>query len=590
MFNSFFTNLSSTSNATYEDSEAFIADVFLDLKVEQKKIATTNFSFVPTTSTIVEKLIAKLDNASSPGLSGIPTKILKAASSTFAPILTNLFNNCIRNNIIPIEWKSAVVTPLYKQKSADKSNKNNYRGISVLSLIAKLFEKILATQITIYLNVNKILFKGQHGFRSDHSCETALHELLSDLNMAKDKRLIAILLFIDFRKAFDLVDSKLLLLKLFHYGFDNNALALIKNYFESRQQQVKYRGISSSFADIKLGVPQGSVLGPLFFLIFINDLPFLLELLCKLFADDTTLYLMGDNVTTLINKFKEYLKPMLDWCKFNKLDINWDKTFFMFVTNKRVGKQIPNEISIENCQVKVVDNFKFLGVTIDNKLNFDKYSRDLRLSVNKKLYSIKRLFYLCTSVKIQFFKTFVLPYFDYCLSLLIYFPKSTIQRINNCFNLCLFKLLNFKKSSDENIEDFNENLSNYGLFSFQHRVMIKIFNFAHSMINNLNSPVDLQQVFKQETYLKSKARSASLILPVIKTHFGEKTFQFFFIKLFNNFGKKDFFSNYELYISSINRNLKSIFIKFVKTFPIFNVFYKNLDYLDKKSKNSQNTK
>ena len=294
---------------------------------------------------------------------------------------------------------------------------------------------------------------------------------------------------------------------------------------------------------------------------------------------------MGDNVTTLINKFKEYLKPMLDWCKFNKLDINWDKTFFMFVTNKRVGKQIPNEISIENCQVKVVDNFKLLGVTIDNKLNFDKYSRDLHLSVNKKLYSIKRLFYLCTSVKIQFFKTFVLPYFDYCLSLLIYFPKSTIQRINNCFNLCLFKLLNFKKSSDENIEDFNENLSNYGLFSFQHRVMIKIFNFAHSMINNLNSPVDLQQVFKQETYLKSKARSASLILPVIKTHFGEKTFQFFFIKLFNNFGKKDFFSNYELYISSINRNLKSIFIKFVNIFPIFNVFYKNLDYLDKKSKN-----
>ena len=142
------------------DTETFIADVFRDLKVEQKKIATSNFSFVPTTSSIVEKLISKLDNASSPGLSGIPTKILKAASSTFAPILTNLFNNCIRNNIIPIEWKSAVVTPLYKQKSADKSNKNNYRGISVLSLIAKLFEKILATQITIYLNVNKIIFKG----------------------------------------------------------------------------------------------------------------------------------------------------------------------------------------------------------------------------------------------------------------------------------------------------------------------------------------------------------------------------------------------------------------------------------------------
>ena len=100
-------------------------------------------------------------------------------------------------------------------------------------------------------------------------------------------------LFIDFKKAFDLIDPELLFLKLFHYGFDNDALALIENYFRDRQQQVKFRGTSSLFADIKLGVPQGSVLGPLFFLIFINDLPFLLELLCKLFADDTTSLLIG---------------------------------------------------------------------------------------------------------------------------------------------------------------------------------------------------------------------------------------------------------------------------------------------------------
>ena len=124
MFNSFFTNLSSTSNASYEDSKTFIADVFRKLKVDEK-LSTPKFSFVPTTSTIVEKLILKLDNASSPGLSGIPTKILKAASSSLAPLLAKLFNNCISSNKIPIEWKSAVVTPLYKQKSTDK---NNYRG------------------------------------------------------------------------------------------------------------------------------------------------------------------------------------------------------------------------------------------------------------------------------------------------------------------------------------------------------------------------------------------------------------------------------------------------------------------------------
>ena len=391
-FNSFFTNLSSTSNASYEDSKTFIADVFRKLKVEEK-LSTTKFSFVPTTSTIVENLILKIDNASSPGLSGIPTKILKAASNSLAPLLAKLFNNCISSNKIPIEWKSAVVTPLYKQKSTDKSNKNNYRGISVLSLIAKLFEKILVTQITIFLNVNKILFKGQHGFRSDHSCETALHELLSDLNMAKDKRLIAILLFIDFRKAFDLVDSKLLLLKLFHYGFDNSALNLIANYFTDRFQGVKFNRKLSSLMSIKLGVPQGSVLGPLFFLLMINDLAFIMELACKMFADDTTLYDADQDLNILINRFLAKIKPLLDWCFFNRLDLNWSKTYFMFVTNRRV--KLPSEISVKQLinnnivevSVKVVNSFRLLGVTLDNKLNFSEHCSNLKKVINRKLPS-----------------------------------------------------------------------------------------------------------------------------------------------------------------------------------------------------------
>ena len=127
---------------------------------------------------------------------------------------------------------------------------NNYRGISVLPPVAKIFEKLLATQIIIFLNINKILFNGQHGFRSGHSCETALHELLSDLNKIKDKRLIALLLFIDFRKAFDLVEAKKLLLKLFHYGFDNNSINLIANYFSDRSQTVKYNNTNSPFESI----------------------------------------------------------------------------------------------------------------------------------------------------------------------------------------------------------------------------------------------------------------------------------------------------------------------------------------------------
>ena len=163
-----------------------------------------------------------------------------------------------------------------------------------------------------------------------------------------------------------------------------------------------------------------------------------------MFADDTTLYDSDTEINLLISKFKKILEPLFDWCTCNRLDINWSKTFFMFITNKYIAKKLPSEIKILNFNVKVVDSFKLLSITIDNKLNFNKYTSELRTVINKKMFSIKRLFYLNTSVKIQFFKTFLLPYFDYCLSLYIYFPKFAIQRICNIYTICLYKLFKFK--------------------------------------------------------------------------------------------------------------------------------------------------
>ena len=341
------------------------------------------------------------------------------------------------------------MTPIFKK--GKPNDVNNFRAISVLPPIAKLLEKILATQITIHLNVNSILFSGQHGFRANHSCESALHELLSEINKIRESKLVALLLFIDFRKAFDLVDSQKLLRKLFHYGFSNSAINLIANFFNNRTKTVKYNNKLSSPLTIKLGVPQGSVLGPLFFLIYINDLAYILSLNCKMFADDTTLYDSDEDIKKLTLKFIGKLKPFIEWCKYNKLDINWSKTFFMIITDRRIKKR-PKEITVQDVPVAVVDNFKLLGVTIDNQLNFTKFSSEVKSAINKKLFTIKRLFYLSTSVKMQFFKTFLLPYFDYCLSLLMYFPKTTIQSLSNCFNSCLFKLFKFRLETNKNTE------------------------------------------------------------------------------------------------------------------------------------------
>ena len=146
-------------------------------------------------------------------------------------------NECLSLNSIPSDQKIASLTPLFKNKG-DRSDINNYRSISVLPPIAKIFEKLLSKQIKIYFNTNSLFYKGQHGFREGHSCETALDEFITAINHSRDNKLLTMILFIDFRKAVDLVDSNLLIYKLFHYGFDNISLRLLTDYFTNRQQMV----------------------------------------------------------------------------------------------------------------------------------------------------------------------------------------------------------------------------------------------------------------------------------------------------------------------------------------------------------------
>ena len=620
IFNTFFTSLSSTSLADTNESKNFIDKTFNILKKENFiNLGDVKFNFVHITESVVDKLIFNLKASSGAGLSEIPSKVIKNTCNKFVPLLTLLFNHCIDIGKFPVEWKSAIVTPLFKNKG-DKSDFNNYRGISVLPPIAKIFEKILAMQITTYLNLNRILFGGQHGFRNGHSCETALHELISDLNQNRNNRLTSLLLFIDFRKAFDLVDSKKLLRKLFHYGFDNSALDLISNYFTERYQTVKYDKKKSPLMSIKLGVPQGSVLGPLFFLIFINDLAFIMELKCKMFADDTTFYDSDKDLTTLIGRFSKKLEPLLEWCEFNKLDLNWSKTFFMFITNKRI--KLPTEISINSnsaviINVKVIDSFKLLGVTLDNKLNFSEHCSNLKKIINRKLFSIKRLFYLATSVKIQFFKTFILPYFDYCLSLIIYFPKSTFQSLNNCFNLCLYRLFKFKPekpSPDDDIDedkimnDFIDKLQSYDLFTFQSRIYSKLLSFAHSIKNNQNSPIELKDSLLNKNLANQDASSSEPIVniepeqefynfrkkvkPKIKipdTKFELLTFKYFFTKLLNTFDKFNFSVRTEAFKLQIILDFKNNLKHFLNNFPKFNVQYSSFCYKKKVIRKNKRT-
>ncbi|CAF0830436.1 unnamed protein product, partial [Brachionus calyciflorus] len=314
---------------------------------DEDQAFTPEFSFKYFDLKEIDESLSELSNSSSGGYIGIHTKVLKAIPEIFSPILLKLFNSCLELKKIPEDWKIAIVTPLYKNKG-DKTKMDNYRAFSVLSPIAKMFEKLLAKQVLYYFESNKIFFKGQHGFKTGFSCQTAIHEFISYINNALDHKLITLALFIDLRKAFDLIDSLILLLKLFHYGFDINSLGLISDYFNNRSQIVKLQNTHSNPGKLKYGVPQGAFI--------------------ELFADDRTLAKSGEKLKEILKDFEQIIEDLNVWCYFNKVDINWNKTYVMIFTKKKI--EIQKKIEIKGASIAVVSEFKLLGFTIDDKLNF----------------------------------------------------------------------------------------------------------------------------------------------------------------------------------------------------------------------------
>ena len=578
-FSKHFSSFESEKEVNNRDCNKFILNTFQDINKQSKNSSRKEFSFTCIKKKEVIDLLQDLNERTSAGYLGPPVSILKAARFVIADPLVNIFNYSIKTKSFPNEFKTAIVSPLYKNKG-DENDLNNYRGISVLPPLCKVFEKLLSKRIKEYFELNSLLFTGQHGFRANHSCETALHEVISNCLNNLDKKLINLLLFIDFKKAFDMVDPNLLIMKLLNYGFSNEAIELLKSYFNDRQQLIKLDNNYSNLSKILLGVPQGSVLGPLLFIIFINDLPYYLsQIETTLFADDTTLFFCEDNYEGVISQYKNGLKKLNEWCKHNRLYINWSKTYIMIITNKRIN--IPSYVEFDLVKVEIVDKFKLLGVLIDNKLHFNDYVNQQCISINKKLFAIRRLFYLSFEVKMQFFKTFILPYFDYCISLSIYYSTTAIRKLCKSYYLCLKILFNFRFTKYFSTflqvpcshEEVNSILKEHNLFSFHHRMIYRISMFIHKIMHGTNAPKKLNKWLKISTinnitYSLRSNNTKKIVLDRISTKFGDLTFKNTFGRYINR-TKFISESNFKQFKSDLVTNIDQqlqLFLKLNKKF------------------------
>ena len=298
--------------------------------------------------------------------------------------------NVINKSCFPKALKKARVTPLYK--GGKKDSANDYRPISVLPVTSKVFEKVLNTRLVQYMNSLNFLYPYQYGFREAGDTTSATIDLVSDLQVRVDRGNRAALVSLDLRKAFDTVNHGILLRKMELLGIRGVCHGLFKSYLEGRNQCVSLNNIKSSCLDLTCGVPQGSILGPTLFLLYINSVANLeLRGKIRLYADDTIIAYFGDSVDDLNVDMKSDLVKIERWLINHKLSLNIEKSGYMFVSSQRVLDQ--PSLDFGNNQLKYCHNIKYLGLLIDETLTWDEHINKLKNKLYAPVGILKRLSY-----------------------------------------------------------------------------------------------------------------------------------------------------------------------------------------------------
>ncbi|CAL4070278.1 unnamed protein product [Meganyctiphanes norvegica] len=370
-----------------------------------------SFFAEPIVSIDILKTVNKLKN-NGKGPNIVSTLVLKHNKDKLSDILTHIFNKCFADGCFPYELKTGCITPVYKGGS--KSDVNNYRPICSLSPFSKIFERIIYDKMISFIEINTIFSKTQFGFRSGLSTEGAIIDFLDKIHTGLNKRHHTVAIFMDLSKAFDVIDHTILAKKLEHYGFRGKMLDLLKDFVCNRNYFVSTNGLKSATKTLNIGVPQGSTLGPLLFLLYINDMcncSTLLEF--TQFADDTTLTASGPHLNELTQSVESELNKVLDWLIANKLIINLTKTHSMLFSNKRCERKI--SIRVNNTVLEQKSECKFLGIIVDDQLNWKAHINYISSKISKTIAILRLLKYTFPKHILRtLYMSLIYPYFVYC--------------------------------------------------------------------------------------------------------------------------------------------------------------------------------
>ena len=359
------------------------------------------------------KIVKNLKDSSA-GWDAISPNIFKLSFEKIVEPFTHICNLSLQNGVFPSEMKIAKVCPIFKNGNVMLFTQ--YRPVSVLPVMSKVLEKIMYDRLYAFLIDMEILYEYQFGFRPSFSTYLALIMSVDKITTALERGNYVLGVFLDFSKAFDTIDHDILLKKLDYYGVRGIALEWFRSYLLDRSQYVSYDGVSSSKQRILCGVPQGSILGPLLFLVYVNDLAYIIqELYTIMYADDSNLFNEGPDLHVLEFKMNESLKDISLWLKVNKLSLNIDKTHFLIFKNRRKLIDYEPIIMIDSKVINRVYSTKCLGGYVDDSLTWKCHIDHVCKKISKGIGILtKARKYLNKRTLQQLYYTFIYPYLSYC--------------------------------------------------------------------------------------------------------------------------------------------------------------------------------
>lgn len=442
--------------------------------------------------------------------------------------LSLIINKSFDNGKFPECWKESTITPIPKMKNTNKCEE--FRPINSMPNVEKIIECIVKEQLLDYFNEHNILYENQSAYRANFSCESALNLLISDCKDAIENGEMVVAVFLDLKRAFETVSRENTANKLSRIGINGNELNWFKSYMSNRKQRVNYNNNLSEAKIVPIGLAQGTQLSVCFFLLYVNDIVKVVNYgKMYLFADDAVIIVTNKNINEAFNQMNSDLKNVYKWLNQNKLKLNAKKTEYMIISKKEIdlGNLV---IKIGNDIIKRVECVKYLGVFIDDKLNFNKQMDTVCKQLASKINFFKRISRKLTpETKKIIYNAIILPHIDYCATLYINCNKEHMKMLQKLQNREMRIILKceFRKHTEEMLKELN-------WLSINQKISYNIILYVFKIKNNRTPPYLSNKLqYARDTHNRNTRSCNELRLPNVKTEFGRKNLFFNGVKMFN---------------------------------------------------------